>query len=50
MFDFSFGDISVTRIVEMEMPMLGGRNFSPTGIRRPSNATKTGWCRGISIR
>ena len=29
MFDFSFGDISVTRIVEMEMPMLGATEFFP---------------------
>lgn len=29
MFDFSFGDVSVTRIVEMEMPMLGATEFFP---------------------
>lgn len=29
MFDFSFGDIKVTRIVEMEMPMLGATEFFP---------------------
>ena len=29
MFDFSFGDISVTRIVEMDMPMLGATTFFP---------------------
>jgi glyoxylase-like metal-dependent hydrolase (beta-lactamase superfamily II) len=29
MFDFSFGDISVTRIVEMEIPMLGATEFFP---------------------
>ena len=29
MFDFSFGDISVTRIVEMEMLMLGATEFFP---------------------
>ena len=29
MFDFSFGDISITRIVETEMPMLGATDFFP---------------------
>ena len=29
MFDFKFGEISVTRIVEMEMPMLGATEFFP---------------------
>ena len=29
MFDFTFGDITVTRIVEMEMPMLGATTFFP---------------------
>lgn len=29
MFEFGFGDISVTRIVEMEMPMLGATDFFP---------------------
>ena len=29
MFDFTFGDITVTRIVEMEMPMLGAETFFP---------------------
>lgn len=29
MFDFKFGEISVTRIVEMEMPMLGAKEFFP---------------------
>mgnify|MGYP003624794028 CR=1 FL=1 len=29
MFDFRFGDISVTRIVEMDMPMLGATTFFP---------------------
>jgi glyoxylase-like metal-dependent hydrolase (beta-lactamase superfamily II) len=29
MFDFRFGDITVTRIVEMEMPMLEAKTFFP---------------------
>jgi len=28
-FDFKFGDVNVTRIVEMEMPMLGATEFFP---------------------
>ena len=29
MFDFTFGDITITRIVEIEMPMLGATTFFP---------------------
>ena len=29
MYDFAFGDVSLTRIVEMEMPLLEGRAFFP---------------------
>ena len=49
MYDFAFGDVSLTRIVEMEMPLLEARAFSfPIGMRPPSRRTRAGWCRAIT--
>ena len=51
MYDFSFGDISLTRIVEMELPMLEAKTFFPDWDEAAigkAHRMPIGWCPAIT--